>query len=67
MFMCVCVCIRYFIRCCFSLPESRAVTIATFVKDRVQVLRNSSEGVSNEYDITHERAYFTEVENKIFL
>ena len=47
----------------FSLscvPESRAVTITTFAKDRLQHLQNNSNSPQDEYELVEEKRYFTQ-------
>ena len=58
-------CMAVLCSCCplYSLsfvPESRAMTITTFAKDRLQHLQNSSNSPHDEYELVEEKSYFTQ-------
>ena len=44
---------------CWSLTESRSVTITTFAKDRIQRRSNSSNSPKDEYVKMQEKVYYT--------
>ena len=47
--------------------ESRAVTITTFAKDRIQRRSNSSNSPKDEYEQVQEKVYYTQAPESVVI
>lgn len=47
--------------------ESRAVTITTFAKDRIQRRSNSSNSPKDEYELVQEKVYYTQAPESVVI
>lgn len=56
--------LQYF---CPSPVESRAVTITTYAKDRIQRRSNSSNSPRDEYELVQEKVYYTQAPESVVI